>query len=102
MAYGHGVLRAVRGVLASPSTRLRVGIVLWAVSWMPIAELVGAGTKLRLAIWTVQFLVGMVGLALAGSTFVAAVKHDGWRRAPRALWRGLIHGDAAAKAGAGA
>lgn len=71
-----------------------MGIVLWGASWLPIAELVGATKSLRLAIWCVQILVGIVGIALAGSTFVTAVKGVGWRRAPSVLWRGLIHGDA--------
>jgi hypothetical protein len=90
------MLRLLGNLVASPSMRLRVGIALWAVSWLPIAELVGASRSLRLAIWGVQILVGLVGIALAGSTFVTAVKGVGWRRAPRALWRGLVHGDAAA------
>jgi hypothetical protein len=92
----------VKRVLASPATRLRAGIVLCAVSWMPIAALLGASTTLRLVIWTAQILVGMAGVALAGSTFVAAVKRVGWRKAPRILWRGLIHGDGAAGASASA
>jgi hypothetical protein len=96
------VLRRVVNTLASPSLRLRVGIILWAVSWMPIAELVGASSGLRLAIWSVQIVVGLVGIALCGSSFVDAVKHVGWRKAPRALWRGLIHGDVRVGAGASA
>jgi hypothetical protein len=92
------VLRLLGRLAASPSLRLRVGIVLWGVSWLPVAELVGATRSARLAIWGLQIIVGLVGIALAGSTFVGAVKGVGWRRAPGVLWRGLVHGDAGAPA----
>jgi hypothetical protein len=94
----------MKRVFGSQSLRLRVGIALWAVSWLPIAEIVHASPELRLTIWSVQIVIGIVGIALAGSSFVDAVKHVGWKRAPRALWRGFIHGDVSvgAEAGAGA
>ena len=48
---------------------------------------------MRLAIWGVQFLVGFVGLWLAGAVAVAAAKADGWRRLPSNLWSLLKNGE---------
>jgi hypothetical protein len=80
-----------RGRLAA--ARLRLGIVLWLVSWMPIPIILGISGKGRYLIWGAQFVVGAIGLVLAGSAFFDAVKHLGWKRAPRALGRALVHGD---------
>lgn len=75
------------------ATRLRLGIVLWLGSWLPIPLVLGISGQGRYVIWGVQFVVGAIGLVLAGSAFVDAVKRLGWRRAPRALGRALIHGE---------
>ena len=75
--------------------RLRIGIVLWLMSWMPIAVLVGADTEERAAIWTAQVVIGILGLALAGTAFGKMVKSVGWRHAPGFAWRTLLHGEAA-------
>jgi hypothetical protein len=75
------------------AARLRAGIVLWLLSWTPIPVLLGLHGWARYAVWGVQFVVGLIGLALAGSAFFDAVKHLGWKRAPGALGRALIHGD---------
>ncbi|GHJ48321.1 hypothetical protein Cs7R123_56630 [Catellatospora sp. TT07R-123] len=74
--------------------RLRAGIGLVIVSWLPIAQVViwAAGLsgdtaeQTRLGIWAAQFLIGFVGLALAGVAAKAAVKAAGWRGLPRTLW----------------
>lgn len=81
-------------ISASPAARLRLGLALWLVSWLPVAQLVGARQAARLAIWGVQIAIGLVGIALAGSTFVASVKSVGWRRAPGVLWHAFLRGDA--------
>ena len=60
---------------------------------MPIPILFGIAGPARYAVWGVQILIGLLGLALAGSAFVDAVKNVGWRRAPGALGRALVHGD---------
>jgi hypothetical protein len=41
----------------------------------------------------VQILIGVIGLALAGSAFFQAVKELRWKGAPAALGRALLHGD---------
>jgi hypothetical protein len=60
---------------------------------VPIPILLGISGRGRYLIWGVQILIGLVGLALAGSAFVEAVKRVGWKRAPSVLWRALLHGD---------
>jgi len=72
---------------------MRLGIILWLASWIPIPIILGISGKGRYVIWGLQFAIGAIGLVLAGSAFVDAVKHLGWRRAPLALGRALIHGD---------
>ena len=80
-----------RGRLAA--AKLRVGVLLWLLSWTPIPILLGLQGSARYAVWGIQFFVGLLGLALAGSAFVDAVKELGWKRAPAALGRALVHGD---------
>jgi len=75
------------------AARLRLGIILWLASWIPIPIILGISGKGRYLIWGLQFVIGAIGLVLAGSAFVDAVKHLGWKRAPRALGRAVIHGD---------
>jgi hypothetical protein len=75
------------------AARLRLGIVLWLVSWIPFPIILGVSGKGRYLIWGVQFVIGAIGLVLAGSAFFDAVKHLGWKRAPRALVHALVHGD---------
>ena len=60
---------------------------------MPIPLLFGMTGAARYAVWGMQILIGLLGLALAGSAFFDAVKHVGWRRAPGALGRALLHGN---------
>jgi hypothetical protein len=78
--------------------RLRVGIALWLLSWVPFAVLLGATGTARLLIWGVQIVVGIIGVALAGTAFAAAVKLAGWRHAPAVAWSSFAHGtDAGAR-----
>ena len=76
------------------ATRLRAGLALFVLSWVPVAQIIiwGAGItepragQFRAAVWTVQFLVGFVGIALAGAESIRMARGLGWRRAPFALW----------------
>jgi hypothetical protein len=89
----------------SPSgLRIRIGVSLVVMSWIPIAQIViavaslsGAGAQeVRLAIWSVQVVIGLVGVAVAGKPTIDIVKRVGWRRAPRVLWSLLWRGEAPA------
>jgi hypothetical protein len=73
--------------------RLRIGVILGLLSWVPFAILVGATGSARLVIWTVQVIVGLIGLAIAGNVFAVTVHSVGWRDAPSMVWKSLIHGD---------
>jgi hypothetical protein len=73
--------------------RLRLGVLLWLLSWMPVAVILHATGAERLLIWTAQVIIGLLGLAMAGTVFAAAVRTVGWRHAPGVAWRSLVHGD---------
>ncbi|TAH33937.1 hypothetical protein EYC58_00055 [Candidatus Saccharibacteria bacterium] len=79
--------------------RLRMGIVLFVLSWFPFAQIGIAiahnngkltsghsAQTFRLVIWGIQTLVGFVALWLAGSVAIQTAKRDGWRAAPKKLW----------------
>jgi hypothetical protein len=83
-----------------PAFRLRIGVALFVVSWLPIAQLwiwIGnlqgddAG-EVRGVIWSIQTVIGIIGLILAGAAAKGVVKHVGWRRLPKALWTMLRSG----------
>ena len=42
---------------------------------------------MRLVIWGIQIVVGLVGVALAGKETIAMAKRLGWRQTPREVWR---------------
>ncbi len=86
--------------------RLRIGILLIILSWFPFAqiliEVAHSNNKLssehsanifRLAVWTVQFIIGLFGLWLAGKVVADQIKHDGWKRTPANVWRIFLHGE---------
>jgi hypothetical protein len=79
--------------------KLRVGILLWLISWMPIPVIFGIEGNARVATWCVQIVVGLVGLAVAGAAFAELARTAGWRRAiplaAKVAWTGNIP-DAAA------
>ena len=79
--------------------RLRVGIVLILLSWFPFAQILiavlrehgrltsdTAATELRLIVWGIQVVVGLIGLLLAGKVTIDEAKRSGWRRTPGRLW----------------
>ena len=72
--------------------KLRVGVLLWLLSWVPYGVVLGlSGAWLTLS-WAVEIGLGVAGLALAGTEFAQAVKEHGWRGAPNVAWRALLHG----------
>lgn len=81
-------------------TRLRLGILLVVLSWLPFAQVViwvgedagwldggSQADRVRIGIWTVQVVVGLIGVWLAGKVAVETAKRDGWRHTPRHLVR---------------
>jgi len=73
--------------------KLRIGVLLWVLSWVPYGLLLGlSGGWLTLA-WAFEILLGVVGLALAGTVFGRAIHEVGWKGAPRVAWHMLLVGD---------
>jgi hypothetical protein len=66
--------------------------VLWLLSWVPYGIVLGLSGAWLTMSWTVEILLGVIGLALAGTEVIASVKARGWRRAPGATWHLLLHG----------
>jgi hypothetical protein len=72
--------------------KLRIGITLWLLSWVPYGLILGlSGMGLTIA-WTVEIVLGIIGLAIAGTEFAQAVKARGWKGAPAVAWRAMIRG----------
>ena len=70
--------------------RLRLGVILWFASWIPYGVILGLHSPWLEVTWGIEILLGVAGLALAGSVFAAEVKKAGWRRAPGVAWRALL------------
>ena len=62
--------------------KLRLGIMLWILSWVPYGLIFGLSGKSLTIAWTVEILLGITGLAIAGSEFAQAVKDKGWAHTP--------------------
>ncbi len=67
-------------------------MVLWVLSWIPYGIILGLDGPALTAAWVFEILLGVVGLALAGTEFAQAVKEQGWKRAPGIAWHALVHG----------
>jgi hypothetical protein len=72
--------------------KLRLGVVLWLLSWVPYGILLGLSGAWLTVSWAFEIALGVAGLALAGTEFAQAVKQRGWRGAPRVAWSALRHG----------
>jgi hypothetical protein len=86
--------------------RLRVGILLIIISWLPIAQVIliiahnnqkltteHASSELRLWVWGIQILIGFIGVWLAGKVAIASTRQHGLKRAPAELWHLFRHGN---------
>lgn len=80
--------------------RLRAGIILVVLSWLPFAQLgiylaqnngmltsSQSADKFRATVWGIQVLVGLIGVGLAGRVALDAAKKEGWKRTPALLWK---------------
>ena len=47
----------------------------------------------RTAAGTVEILLGISGLAIAGTESAQAVKDSGWKGAPAVAWKAMLHGN---------
>lgn len=80
--------------------RLRVGIMLVLVSWLPLAQLgiyiahrhnlltsSDASKEFRATVWLVQVVIGLIGVGLSGRVALDQAKKEGWKRTPALLWQ---------------
>ncbi|MGO8860518.1 MAG: hypothetical protein ACLQRH_07095 [Acidimicrobiales bacterium] len=67
--------------------KLLVGITLWLLSRVPYGLILGLSGVWLCAAWAVEVLLGVVGLAIAGTEFAQAFKDRGWKGAPCVLGR---------------
>jgi hypothetical protein len=82
-------------VQAGRAVRIRIGVTLVVVSWLPIAQLAvwitaasgHTADTIRAVIWGVQIAIGFAGVALAGTETIKVAKSVGWRRSPGVIWR---------------
>lgn len=85
--------------------KLRLGIILVILSWMPFAQVmihVGHNqgyftteqqeTNFRLIVWSIQVVVGLIGVWLAGRVAIKEAKRSGLRQTPANLWHLFWHG----------
>jgi hypothetical protein len=85
--------------------RLRLGIFLWLMSWMPFAQVMlyiahnngkltsaSSSNTFRLTVWGIQVVIGLVGVWLVGKLAFGEAKKAGWRKTPRRLWELFLHG----------
>ena len=85
--------------------RLRIGILLIIISWLPFAQLfISIGQRngylqdshsvdvFRLSVWGVQIAIGLIGLWLVGNQAAQEAKSKGWRKVPGLLWELFWHG----------
>ena len=74
--------------------RIRIGVLLILISWLPIAQILiwaasvpsDQAERVRLVTWSIQILIGIVGVAVAGRETIRLAKSVGWRQLPRAVW----------------
>ena len=85
LALGHPVAQDL-------GVRLRVGVVLWFLSWVPYGIILGLQGAAYTLAWAFEILLGLTGLGLAGSELAQAVKQSSWRHAPKIMWHAFLHG----------
>lgn len=85
------------------SVRVRFGIILWVISYLPFPVIVvdilhnngklsdPKDTSMFIAVmWGLQIVIGLVGLYIAGKEAIELVRKDGIKKLPKNLWRVLI------------
>jgi hypothetical protein len=95
----------VERVATHRTRRIRLGVVLMLLSWVPaplvvhvIVDLMSSPpsasvqhTMTALA-WICEVLIGLVGAWLAGAEALSVMRSVGWRQTPSAVWGVLVHG----------
>jgi hypothetical protein len=71
----------------APARNHTVGLVMG-----PYGLILGLSGAWLTAAWTVEILLGLAGLALAGTEFAQAIRESGWKDAPGIAWKAILHG----------
>lgn len=87
------------------ATRMRIGLGLWVFSYVPICFPILAylhtqgkftseqSSSMFIAVfWGIQYLIGFIGLFLAGSQVIKLAQADGTKKLPGHVWRILKSG----------
>ena len=81
--------------------RVRLGLGLFVFSWLPIAQVTismagmhgSTAEEFRGVVWGIQWVLGIMGLVIAGTAVAGVVKHSGWRHTPALVWQMLRTGN---------
>ena len=86
-------------------TRLRIGILLFAIFWLPLPVIVlglaqdqntgstpHAASIAALLVGLVQTILGIIGFMVAGKETFKIVKNSTWKSLPGNVWAVLRHG----------
>ncbi len=89
----------------SPS-RIRFGLLIWVVSYLPFPLLIisllhffgyltsDKSTALAIGVmYGIQFIIGFIGLYIAGKDTILILKRNNYRKMPGILWQIIIHGN---------
>ena len=66
--------------------RIRVGIGLWLLSWIPFGLIFHLKGWAFVAAILIEVAIGLIGLAIAGSVVAQSTKNVGWRLGLRNAW----------------
>lgn len=71
--------------------KLRLGITLWTLSWVPYGLILGPSGAWLTAAWTGSSAWN-VWARDRRNEFAQAVKDSGWKGAPAIAWNAILHG----------
>jgi hypothetical protein len=72
---------------------MRVGLILWALSWIPYGLILGLSGAWLTVTLGFEILLGITGLAIAGAEMAQAIKGHGWKDAPSIAWQAFRTGE---------
>ncbi len=88
------------------SRRVRIGLGLWILGLLPFPILLEpilhyfdllttpkSSRNFILIMWTIQYIIGFIGLFMAGKETIKLARAGGYRQLPNNLWNVLRPGD---------
>jgi hypothetical protein len=87
------------------ASRIRIGLAIWVISYLPFPLIVVGilhamgqlsnpknTSQLVLVMYVIQFIIGFIGLIIAGRDTITLFKKVGYRRLPGCVWRAIRYG----------